>query len=131
VKMMLNALSLFLVGSIIICFSFFLTGCQPEKDLYIYISNETNVSLLNCNYNLSFCDEIKSRESYMEDYATKNQAEEFFSGWLKKTKIKACNKIIPLENLILPVMKRKEGDKMIYQLVIPQEYYDRECKKEE
>jgi len=120
-----KGLSLFLVGSILI---FIVSGCSPERDLYIYLLNSTNEKIEICNTSeLTFCNEIPVNSVDFDAAATKGNADEFFEEILYTRIIKLCNRVIPLNKLILPPMKRKDGDKTIYQLIIPQEYYDREC----
>ena len=124
-KMMLRILSLFLLASFS---AIILFGCQQEDDLFIYLHNKSNIDLNYCIApNYYFCREILSEEKYETYYATKNKADDYFISWIEHRVIKMCGKEVPLNKLILPPMKRKDGDKTIYHLIIPQEYYDREC----
>jgi hypothetical protein len=97
-------------------------------DYYTYIFNATNEQIGICDTKLKYCTELPSKEQHKKRGRGKPQDEIFTQGLKEgRTSIKICGKYVLLKDVILPVMKRKDGDKMIYQLIVPQEYYDREC----
>jgi len=130
VRMTLRVLSLFLVGSILMI-SQNAYSLRQKENLFIFVLNSSDQDFQICNVSFTFCRTINPNENYRDAQVLRKKEEpEFFvTEWFDFWVIKLCNKVVPIKNMILPPMKRKEGDKTIYHLIIPQEYYDRECKQ--
>ena len=111
-------------------------GCQPFRDLRVFIENKTGRPIQVCfSPQIEDCNLLDINGIDSGSAATGGEQEEWFQEMLNNYEIRLCEKTVPIKSVMLPPERERSLDLygwvFRYTVTIPQEAYERVCSAEE